>query len=161
MKMKQNLQNKTTKEEDVAQKEPGTKKQKRKRWNACLDKKFIDIIVQLGGSKAATPKRILEHMKEDGITLLEIQSHLQTFRRKAKKVDNYVNTSKNPTFVDTADLTLQMDNYFKEMPEEEESFKRQTTKNIEVNKIIETTNSFLSVFILLCDCLIDDEDDQE
>ncbi|GJY76553.1 DNA helicase PIF1-like protein [Tanacetum coccineum] len=136
----QNLQKKITKEPDITQKEPGIKKQKRKRWNACLDQKFIDIVLKLGGYQAATPKRILVHMKEDGITLLEIKGHLQTFRRKAKKDDNYVNKKEKSTAADTKDLTPQKDKYFKEILEEEESYKRQTMKKIKVDKIIKPTD---------------------
>ena len=81
--------------------------QKRKTWNACLEKKFIDTVVKLGGSQglqiqtiykvfklcvsknfmillfylnaiaAATTKKLLEHMKDDGITISELKKHLE------------------------------------------------------------------------------------
>nr|GEW64528.1 hypothetical protein [Tanacetum cinerariifolium] len=49
---------------------------RRKTWNACLDRKFIDIDVKLGGSQDATPKKIKDHMKDDDVTMSELQSHL-------------------------------------------------------------------------------------
>nr|GEX51378.1 hypothetical protein [Tanacetum cinerariifolium] len=70
--------------------------------------KFIDIVVKLGGCQAATPKKIKEHMKDDDITILELQSHLQAFRRTTKTIDNFVNTKQQPTLVDTEDWTSKM-----------------------------------------------------
>ncbi|GJT34989.1 hypothetical protein Tco_0925408 [Tanacetum coccineum] len=94
-----------------------------KRWKKCLDRKFIDIVVKLGGFQAATPEKIIQHMKEDDITILELQNHLHAFRQKTKIVDNFVRTKQEPTFVDTKDWTQQMVYYYKEWWEEEERYK--------------------------------------
>ncbi|GJV95240.1 putative PIF1 DNA helicase/replication protein A1-like protein [Tanacetum coccineum] len=120
----------TTKEQDITtEKESRNKTQKK--WCACLDREFIDIVVKLGGAQAATPKKILQHMKEDNITLLEIKSNL----KRTKAVDNFVKTKQQPTFVDTQDWTQQMLYYFKERWEKAETYKRQTTDHIAGQKI--------------------------
>ncbi|GKD97027.1 DNA helicase PIF1-like protein, partial [Tanacetum coccineum] len=113
--------------------------QKKKIWNACLDMKFIDIVVKLGGSQAATPKKIKQHMKDDDITLSELQSHLQAFRLATKTVDQFVNTKQPPTLVDTEDWTSKMLYYFKSRWEEEERQKKPTNNDVAVEKIIEST----------------------
>ncbi|GKC54331.1 ATP-dependent DNA helicase RRM3-like protein [Tanacetum coccineum] len=59
-----------------------------KRWNKCLDRKFIDIVVKLGGFQAATPEKIIQHMKEDDITILELQNHLQVSWEKLHGSEN-------------------------------------------------------------------------
>ncbi|PWA80545.1 DNA helicase Pif1-like protein [Artemisia annua] len=130
---------KRTKQQALTQKETTNKKQKRKTWNASLDKKFIDIVVKLGGSQAAIPKKIIEHMKDDDITIWEIQKHLQIFRRKTNIVDIFVKTNQQPSFVDTQDWTQQMLYYFKERWEEEGRRKKQTTHDVAVVNTTEIT----------------------
>ncbi|PWA74916.1 DNA helicase Pif1-like protein [Artemisia annua] len=122
--------NKRGQEQVVTEKQTNIKKQKRKTWNAGLEKKFIDTVVKLGGSQAATPKKIKEHMKEDDITILELKKHIETFRQKTNTVDSFVKTRKQPSFVDTQDWTQQMIYYFKERWEDKERVKTTTTHDI-------------------------------
>ncbi|GJR37103.1 hypothetical protein Tco_1212787 [Tanacetum coccineum] len=58
----------------------------------------IDIVVKLGGAQAATPKKILQHMKEDDITLFEIKNNLQ-IGISAMVIENKVKTLTITTFI--------------------------------------------------------------
>lgn len=50
------------------------------KWTAELHEDFLRAVKKLGGKDKATPKRILQLMKRDGITIAHIKSHLQMYR---------------------------------------------------------------------------------
>ncbi|XP_078428479.1 transcription factor HHO2-like [Wolffia australiana] len=57
----------------------------RRCWSQDLHRRFLDALNQLGGTEAATPKRIREIMKEDGLTNDEVKSHLQKYRLHSRR----------------------------------------------------------------------------
>ncbi|XP_073049080.1 transcription factor HHO3 [Primulina eburnea] len=63
-------------------KEKGGESQRKERrsWLPELHRRFEHALQQLGGSHVATPKRIRELMKVDGLTNDEVKSHLQKYR---------------------------------------------------------------------------------
>lgn len=50
------------------------------KWTYELHQCFMLAVEKLGGQNKATPKRILQHMSREGITIAHIKSHLQMFR---------------------------------------------------------------------------------
>ncbi|KAG0625523.1 hypothetical protein M758_2G062000 [Ceratodon purpureus] len=50
------------------------------KWTRELHQSFMRAVNRLGGKDKATPKRILQHMDKDGITIAHIKSHLQMYR---------------------------------------------------------------------------------
>ena len=50
------------------------------RWTKELHDSFLRAVKTLGGPDDATPKRILQLMDQDGITLAHVKSHLQMYR---------------------------------------------------------------------------------
>ncbi|PWA92285.1 hypothetical protein CTI12_AA082010 [Artemisia annua] len=121
--MNKSLNNKRRKEQAPAEKETTNKKQKHKRWCASLDRKFIDIVVKIGGSQG-----------------LQIQTlYKRHLDKKTNIVDNFVNTNEQPSFVDTQDWTLQMIYYFKERWEQVERQKSSSADHVTIYKTIEAT----------------------
>ncbi|XP_044470522.1 transcription factor HHO5-like [Mangifera indica] len=55
-------------------------KKARRSWSPELHRLFLDALEHLGGWQAATPKKIKEYMKVEGLTSDEIKSHLQKYR---------------------------------------------------------------------------------
>ncbi|GKD39825.1 Myb-like transcription factor family protein, partial [Tanacetum coccineum] len=48
-----------------------------KKWPTDLHRMFVNAVVHLGGSKAASPAKITALLKVNGLTNDEIKSHLQ------------------------------------------------------------------------------------
>ncbi|KAJ0040044.1 hypothetical protein Pint_28114 [Pistacia integerrima] len=55
-------------------------KKARRTWPPELHRLFLDALEHLGGWQAATPKKIKEYMKVEGLTSDEVKSHLQKYR---------------------------------------------------------------------------------
>ncbi|GBF88706.1 hypothetical protein Rsub_01605 [Raphidocelis subcapitata] len=51
------------------------------RWTATLHDRFVAAVEHLGGEELATPKGILEVMGAGGLTIAQVKSHLQRWRR--------------------------------------------------------------------------------
>ncbi|KAL8060529.1 hypothetical protein ABFX02_02G030500 [Erythranthe guttata] len=60
-------------------------RKQRRCWSPELHRKFVNALQSLGGSQAATPKQIRDHMQVDGLTNDEVKSHLQKFRLHTRK----------------------------------------------------------------------------
>ncbi|XP_044463268.1 transcription factor HHO2-like isoform X2 [Mangifera indica] len=56
------------------------RKKARRTWPPELHRLFLEALEHLGGWQAATPKKIKEFMKVEGLTSDEIKSHLQKYR---------------------------------------------------------------------------------
>ncbi|CAA7410371.1 unnamed protein product [Spirodela intermedia] len=67
------------------EKRPQTHRKTRRCWSQELHHRFLDALHQLGGTEVATPKRIREIMKEDGLTNDEVKSHLQKYRLHSRR----------------------------------------------------------------------------
>lgn len=50
------------------------------KWTVELHQSFMRAVIKLGGKDKATPKKILQHMNTNGITIAHIKSHLQMYR---------------------------------------------------------------------------------
>ncbi|CAA7399516.1 unnamed protein product [Spirodela intermedia] len=57
----------------------------RRYWSPELHQRFVDAVEHLGGWKVATPKKVKQLMKVEGLTNDEIKSHLQKFRLHAQR----------------------------------------------------------------------------
>ncbi|KAK4794193.1 hypothetical protein SAY86_012187 [Trapa natans] len=56
----------------------------RLRWTPELHSQFVEAVDRLGGKDNATPKRILQTMKKEGLRVSHIKSHLQMYRSSCK-----------------------------------------------------------------------------
>ncbi|KAK6232280.1 hypothetical protein SCA6_002353 [Theobroma cacao] len=50
------------------------------KWTVELHKKFVNCVNLLGGAEKATPRAILKLMESNGLTVLQVKSHLQKYR---------------------------------------------------------------------------------
>nr|XP_011460735.1 PREDICTED: putative Myb family transcription factor At1g14600 [Fragaria vesca subsp. vesca] len=50
------------------------------RWTPDLHRCFVHAVDSLGGEDRATPKKILQIMNVEGVTINHIKSHVQTYR---------------------------------------------------------------------------------
>ncbi|KAK7310393.1 hypothetical protein RJT34_07873 [Clitoria ternatea] len=66
--------------------QPQTARKQRRCWSPKLHHRFVKALEELGGSQAATPKQIKEHMRVDGLTNDEVKSHLQKYRLHTRRV---------------------------------------------------------------------------
>ncbi|KAK4784264.1 hypothetical protein SAY86_018632 [Trapa natans] len=57
-----------------------TYRKPRRCWSQELHRKFLDALQTLGGSQVATPRQIMELMKDEGLTNDEVKGHLQKYR---------------------------------------------------------------------------------
>ncbi|KAI4996113.1 hypothetical protein ZWY2020_041254 [Hordeum vulgare] len=65
-------------------------------WSPDLHRWFVAALQHLGGPQVATPKKIREMMKVDGLTNDEVKSHLQKYRlhtRRASDSDQQQSTT--------------------------------------------------------------------
>ncbi|KAL3814194.1 hypothetical protein ACJIZ3_015462 [Penstemon smallii] len=74
--------------------EQQTARKQRRCWSPELHRRFVNALMQLGGSQVATPKQIRELMEVDGLTNDEVKSHLQKYRIHTRRVSPTSNTSK-------------------------------------------------------------------
>ncbi|PWA62019.1 DNA helicase Pif1-like protein [Artemisia annua] len=110
--------NKRKKEQNnIGHKSERSKKQKKTiqkytTWSLEMCKKFIEIVVKLGGCQDATPSKILEYMKDDNVTISDVQNHFKKFRGKSKRVDHYVLKNQQPTISETKKWSKELLYYF-------------------------------------------------
>lgn len=62
-----------------------SQRKSRRCWSQDLHRRFLEALDQLGGTEVATPKRIREIMREDGLTNDEVKSHLQKYRLHSRR----------------------------------------------------------------------------
>lgn len=62
------------------------------KWTRELHLSFMRAVNRLGGRDKATPKRILQHMDKEGITIAHVKSHLQMFRTGKINAEGLPNT---------------------------------------------------------------------
>ncbi|TVU49408.1 hypothetical protein EJB05_00716 [Eragrostis curvula] len=72
-----------------AQRQQQAQQRKARRcWSPELHRQFVAALQRLGGPQAATPKKIRELMKVDGLTIDEVKSHLQKYRLHTPRVSS-------------------------------------------------------------------------
>ncbi|KAI3696214.1 hypothetical protein L1987_79224 [Smallanthus sonchifolius] len=74
-------------------------KKERRCWSQELHRRFLHALQQLGGAHVATPKRIREFMKVDGLTNDEIKSHLQKYRLHTRRLSPPMHDTHTPQLV--------------------------------------------------------------
>lgn len=75
----------------------------RLKWTPELHHRFIDAIIQLGGTEKATPKSLMRVMGIPGLTLYHLKSHLQKYRLgKNHPTETCSNASKQDDCTDHA-----------------------------------------------------------
>ncbi|KAG6538906.1 transcription factor HHO2-like [Zingiber officinale] len=68
-------------------------------WSPELHRRFLSALHQLGGAQAATPNQIREAMKADGLSNVEIKSHLQQYRLQTKRRPTGSVSEKEPSAI--------------------------------------------------------------
>ncbi|KAK4769891.1 hypothetical protein SAY87_030423 [Trapa incisa] len=69
----------------------------RLKWTPELHSYFVEAVDRLGGKDNATPKRILQAMRVDGLHISHIKSHLQMYRSSGKGLTTPLRTGE-PSF---------------------------------------------------------------
>ncbi|GJT54627.1 putative helitron helicase-like domain-containing protein [Tanacetum coccineum] len=121
-----------------------TSSKQQEKWPAHLHRMFVNAVVQLGGSKAATPAKISSLMKVAGLTHDQIKSHLQNFRLRTSIVDTFIQDNIQPSFTDTAEWTQDMIYYFKERWQKKANLSKTSLYEVsirETTKIPQTTTN--------------------
>ncbi|KAK4786936.1 hypothetical protein SAY86_010769 [Trapa natans] len=73
----------------------------RLRWTPELHSQFLEAVDLLGGKDTATPKRILQTMRTEGLRISHIKSHLQMYRSSGKYCsESGIGTHPNPMLED-------------------------------------------------------------
>jgi len=70
------------------QQQPAQQRKARRCWSPELRRQFVVAIQQLGGAQVATPKKIRQLMKVDGLTHDEVKSHLQKYRLHTRRASS-------------------------------------------------------------------------
>ncbi|CAH8358892.1 unnamed protein product [Eruca vesicaria subsp. sativa] len=83
------------KETQKQQTQSQTHRKQRRCWSPELHRRFLHALQELGGSHAATPKQIRDHMKVDGLTNDEVKSHLQKYRLHTRRPATSVTSQGN------------------------------------------------------------------
>ncbi|XP_073031149.1 transcription factor HHO3-like [Primulina eburnea] len=86
------------------EKEGGSLRKERRFWSPDLQTRFVQSLHQLGGSHVATPTRIRELLKVDGLTVNEVKNHLQNYRlhkrsRPSPSIQNNSNSQQTPQYL--------------------------------------------------------------
>ncbi|KAG7588276.1 Myb domain plants protein [Arabidopsis suecica] len=71
---------KSIEDPEIVQESPTRKNHGRFVWSHELHQKFLNSIEQLGGNDKAIPKKILADMNVEGLTRLNVATHLQKYR---------------------------------------------------------------------------------
>ncbi|KAJ6853642.1 myb family transcription factor EFM-like [Iris pallida] len=96
----------TNVEEEKEKKGQSSQRKARRCWSQELHRRFLNVLDQLGGSHAATPKQIRDLMKVDGLTNDEVKSHLQKYRLHTRRPNSSTVQSSSSSSAQTSQIVL-------------------------------------------------------
>ncbi|PWA93259.1 hypothetical protein CTI12_AA072420 [Artemisia annua] len=111
---------------DIGDKSEGSKRQKYTPWSWEMYKKFIDIVLKLGGCQDATPSKIIQYMKDDNVRISEVQNQFKKFKAKTKRVHKFLIKNKQPPNSETNKWSQEMLYYYQESYESIQGTDNQT-----------------------------------